>query len=176
MSLNFPFHSQWLRFWMKYTHLASSVLKQNWFPLIGLCSRFYQVFVHINMWLPRAASLSGFTENGHCIQMGPLSDPCCPIALRRCLQLMGANPCPGLCLVETLSGDDRPWGKPPGECECTGVRLRVRDQRVQRRAFQEGQTEETTENMTLPEKEPFLPPFLSSSSSSGLLPQTTLSL
>lgn len=40
-------------------------------------------------------------------------------------------------------------------------------------AFWEGQTQQLTENMTLPEKEPSLNTFICSSTTSGLLPQET---
>ena len=68
-----------------------------------------------------------------------------------------------------LSGDDRPWGKAPGERACTGVRqdtpesdtiIKSREGHFRKAAW------ESTENMTLPEKEPYLTPVLSSS---GLL-------
>ena len=74
-----------------------------------------------------------------------------------------------------LSGDNRPWGKAPGACACTGVRILQSQRRL---ASPEkgisGRTDwESTENMTLPEQKPFLTPFPSPSSTSGLLPQAT---
>ena len=65
-----------------------------------------------------------------------------------------------------LSGNDRPWGKAPGECACTGVRQDTPGSDTiseSREGHFRTAVWESTENMTLPEKEPCLTPVLSSS-------------
>ena len=74
------------------------------------------------------------------------------------------------------SGDDRPWGKALGKCACTGVRQDSPESDTisePREGHFRKDRLRITENMTLPEKEPCLTPFLSSSSSSVCLPQAT---
>jgi len=141
------------------------------------------MYINVQFLYPgwqRADSTSGWA----------LSNPCCPRALRPCLQPMGEKSCPGWCPGEAssqgpssqgpghrvmgrrhLSGDDRPWGKAPGECACIGVRQDTpeSDMISESREGQFRRTDwESTEDMTLPEKEPCLTPVLSSSSSSML--------
>ena len=70
---------------------------------------------------------------------------------------------------QDLSGDDRARGKAPGECACTGVRQDTSESDMiseSREGHFRKAVWESTENMTLPEKEPCLTPVLSSS---GLL-------
>ena len=72
---------------------------------------------------------------------------------------------------QDLSEDDRPQGKVSGECACTGVRQDTLESDTiseSREGHFRKDRLESTENMTLPEKEPCLTPILSSSSSSGL--------
>ena len=70
-----------------------------------------------------------------------------------------------------LGGDDRPWGKVPGECACIGARQDTPESDTISKS-KEGHFRKNRLNMTLPEKEPCVTPFLSSSSTSGL-PQAT---
>ena len=95
--LNFPFHSQTLKFSRRCSFSFKCTIKsKNWFPLIGLFRRFYHVLymliheVHIQLpypgWL-RADSASRLA----------LNSPCCPTAPRPCLQPVGEKPCPGWC-------------------------------------------------------------------------------
>ena len=70
-----------------------------------------------------------------------------------------------------LSGDYRPRGKALGECACTVLRQDTSESDTiseSREGHFRKDRLESTENMTLPEKEPCLTPFLSSSFSSGL--------
>ena len=70
-----------------------------------------------------------------------------------------------------LSGDDRAWGKAPGECACTGVTQDTPESDMISES-REGHFRKDRLNMTLLEKEPCLTPFFSSSLTSGL-PQAT---
>jgi hypothetical protein len=111
-----------------------------------------------------------------------LSNPCCPTALRPHLQPVGEKPCPGWCP-----------GEPPHKGQVTGSwgqaskwrrqgrpRMSVCRQESRQdtpesdtiRKSRAGHFRKDRLNMTLPEKEPCLTPFLSSSSTSGL-PQAT---
>ena len=72
---------------------------------------------------------------------------------------------------QDLSGDDRARGKAPGECACTGVTQDTPESDTISKS-REGHFRKDRLNMTLPEKEPCLTPFLSSSLTSGL-PQAT---
>ena len=155
----------------------SELISTHW-PLwqILLCA------VHINTWGPRTASLPWLTESRQHIQMGPKqsllpnstetpSPTCGYEALPRTAPRGASSQGPGHRIMgrRDLSGDDRPWGKAPGERACTGVRqdtpesdtiIKSREGHFRKAAW------ESTENMTLPEKEPCLTPVLSSS---GLL-------
>ena len=66
-----------------------------------------------------------------------------------------------------LSGDDRAWGKALGECACTGVTQDTPESDTISES-REGHFRKDRLNMTLPEKEPCLTPFFSSSLTSGL--------
>ena len=66
-----------------------------------------------------------------------------------------------------LSGDDRAWGKALGECEGTGVTQDTPESGTISES-RKGHFRKDRLNMTLPEKEPCLTPFLSSSLTSGL--------
>ena len=68
-----------------------------------------------------------------------------------------------------LSGEDRSWGKAPGECACTRVRQDTSESDMiseSRDGHFRKAVWDSTENMTLSEKEPCLTAVLSSS---GLL-------
>ena len=73
-----------------------------------------------------------------------------------------------------LSGDDRPWGKAPGECACTGVRQDTPESEKisesKDRYFRKDRLRinwKYSKKYFLPEKEPFLTPAISPPSSSG---------
>ena len=70
-----------------------------------------------------------------------------------------------------LRGDDRARGKALGECACTGVTQDTPESDTISES-RKGHSRKDTLNMILPEKEPCLTPFLSSSLTSGL-PQAT---
>ena len=69
------------------------------------------------------------------------------------------------------SGDDRPWGKAPGECAWTRARQDTPESDTISKS-REGHFRKDRLNMTLPDKEPCPTPFLPSSSTAGL-PQAT---
>ena len=88
--------------------------------------------VHVNTWLPPTASFSWLTESRLHIQKDPRqslppnstdtpSQACRWEALPR---MVPSTQGPGHWVMGRWdpSGDDRPWGKFPGECACTGVR------------------------------------------------------
>ena len=119
-----------------------------------------------------------------------LSNPCCPTALRSRLQPVGEKPCPTGAQGSFLSRARSPghgetgskWGPqdPEGRSQVS-VHVQESDKALQsqtrlasRKMGISGRTDwEFVENMTLPEKEPFLTRFLSPSSFSGLIPQVT---
>ena len=68
----------------------------------------------------------------------------------------------------------KPEGKAPGECACIGLKQDTSESDTISES-REGHFRKDRLNMTLPEKEPCLTPFLSSSSTSGL-PQANTSL
>ena len=72
---------------------------------------------------------------------------------------------------QDLSGDDRARGKAPGECAWTRARQDTPESDTISKS-REGHFRKDRLNMTLPDKEPCLTPFLSSSLTSGL-PQAT---
>ena len=75
----------------------------------------------------------------------------------------------------SLSGGDRPWEEALGDWEWTVSGRTLQTRWVSPKKGIPGRTDwkSKTENMTLPERAPSGTPFLSSSSSSGLLPQET---
>ena len=93
-------------------------------------SRIFQPFLHIRTWLP-----SWLTESRQHIQMGPKqsllpnsTETPSPTrgweALPRMAPRGASSQGPGHQVIgrRDLSGDDRPWGKAPGECACRGLR------------------------------------------------------
>ena len=138
--------------------------------------------VHVNTWGPHTASLPWLRESRQRIQMGP-KQPLLPNSTETPSPTHGWEALPRMVLRgassqgprhrvmgrRDLSGDDRPWGKAPGECVCTGVRQDASESDTvseSREGHFRKAVWESTENMTLPEKEPCLTPVLSSS---GLL-------
>jgi len=138
--------------------------------------------VHVNTWGPPTASLPWLTESRQRIHMGlkqPLllnsTETPSPTheweALPRTALRGASSQGPGHRVMGRwdLSGDTRPLGKALGECSCTGVRQDTSESDMiseSREGHFRKAVWESTENMTLPEKEPCLTPVFSSS---GLL-------
>ena len=136
--------------------------------------------VHVNTWGPHTASLPWLTESRHRMQMGPKQSvlpnstetPSSTHgweALPRTVPTGASSQGPGHQVMgrQDLSRDDRPWGKALGECPCTVVRQDTSESDTISKS-REGHFRKDRLNMTLPEKEPCLTPFLSSSLTSGL--------
>ena len=141
--------------------------------------------VHINTWLPSAVSLPWLTESRQSVQVGPKqsllpNSTKTPSPTRgwevlpRTVPRGASSQGPGHRVMgrRDLSGDDRPWGKAPDERLYTGVRQDTPESDTINKS-RAGHFRKDRLNMTLPEKEPCLTPFLSSSSSSVCLPQAT---
>ena len=162
----------------------SQLISPHW-PLwqILLCT------VHVNTWGLPTASLPWLTKSRQHIHMGP-KQPLLPNSTETLSPTGGWEVLPRTVAKGAssqgpdhkvmgrwdLSGDNWPWDKAQMSMHVQESDRTLQSQRrlaSPKTGISGGTDWESTENMTLPEKEPGLTCFLSSSSSTGLHPQVT---